>query len=132
EPFLQRAGRRDLVGAFVGRSFANGLRRNVLLAPELFDLVLQLSASRVELEHFVDQAGCDALALDPGAVIGLVAEPPQVDHCSSSESRTCARSSSIQAVAALHALFAARRRACASSCPETGNEPRNFTSACFA
>ena len=43
------------------------------------------------------------------------AEPPQIDHCSSSESRTCARRSSTQAVAVRHALLAALRRACDSS-----------------
>ena len=92
----------------------------------------QLTARGVGGEHVVDQTRRDPLALDPGAVLGLVAEAlgGRSRRVLGLARSACAARRATRS-ASRHALVAARRRTWPSS-PATGYEPRNFTSACFA
>src|SRR5439155_18162637 len=84
----------------------------------------------VDRQQVVDQSRAHALALDAVAVLGVSAQPFEIDHASSS--RICARNPSTHAAACFSARPTARRRSApASAGPPTGYEPRNFTSPCL-
>ena len=116
---LHRGRALDLRLALVGRGFADLLRCLVLLGALRFRVLAQTRLGVVRREHLVDQARAHALALHAEPVVGLVAQPLQVDH--SSPSRICTRRPSTHADAFFHALPTALRFATpASTGPPTG------------
>ena len=104
----------DAAAIFAGRSsgadFPISFDAAFCACAELLDLGEQRAARVVGGEHLVEQPVAHALALDPAAVLRLVAQAADVDHAG----RTCVRSSSTQRDASRHAFPAAVRRTCAA------------------